>query len=151
MLCAFRWKFAANYNLWYFCRVFFARGLIMNETRKIRWAIRDERTTDILTSVNVYYSASIGRRQIHSGISPILLEHLSRQLRLEMHFQQSSCTSNISRAVREVLNTRLLGKYGPTNYLSSSHNLTVMDYYSQGLVKDLQIASTSNYKRWHDA
>jgi len=72
---------------------------------------------------------------------PVLPENLSLQLRLNMWFQQDTCLSNTSRLAHAALNTmfsnKWIGKYGPINYPSQSPDLTVLDYYFWGRIKDL--------------
>ncbi|XP_026825353.1 uncharacterized protein LOC113562003 [Ooceraea biroi] len=72
---------------------------------------------------------------------PILLENFPLQLRLDMWFQQDGCPSHTSRVVRTILNAmfpnKWIGKYGPINYPPRSPDLTVLDYYFWGRIKDL--------------
>lgn len=72
---------------------------------------------------------------------PVLLEDLPLQLRLNMWFQQDACPSHTSRAARTVLNAmfpnKWIGKYGPINYPPRSPDLTSLDYYFWGRIKDL--------------
>jgi len=72
---------------------------------------------------------------------PVLLENHPLQLRLNMWFQQNACPLHTSRLVRAALNVMFLNKwidkYGPINYPSRSSDLTVLDYYFWGKIKDL--------------
>jgi len=58
-----------------------------------------------------------------------------------MWFQQDACPSHTSRVARAALNVmfpnRWIGKYGPINYPLRSPDLTVLDYYLWGRIKDL--------------
>jgi len=72
---------------------------------------------------------------------PVLLENLPLQLRLNMWLQQDACPSHTSRFARAALNAmfpnKWIGKYGPINYPFRSSDLTVLDYYFWGRIKDL--------------
>lgn len=58
-----------------------------------------------------------------------------------MWFQQDGCPAHTARVTRDCLNTlfpnRWIGKYGTINWPSRSPDLTVLDYYLWGRVKDL--------------
>ncbi|XP_029675902.1 uncharacterized protein LOC115243229 [Formica exsecta] len=72
---------------------------------------------------------------------PVLLETLPLRLRLDMWFQQNGCPSHTSRVARTILNTmfpnKWIGKYGPINYPPRSPDLTILDYFLWGRVKDM--------------
>jgi len=58
-----------------------------------------------------------------------------------MWFQQDACPSHASRFARAALNAifpnKWIGKYGLINYPPRSPDLTVLDYYFCGRIKDL--------------
>ncbi|RLU20535.1 hypothetical protein DMN91_007145 [Ooceraea biroi] len=72
---------------------------------------------------------------------PVLLENLPLQLRLDMWFQQDGCPSHTSRVARAVINNmfsnKWIGKYGPIDFPPRSPDLTVLDYYLWGRIKDI--------------
>lgn len=72
---------------------------------------------------------------------PNLLENLPLQLRLNMWFQQDGAPAHTARMSRQILNgtfpNRWIGKFGPVNYPPRSPDLTVLDYYLWGRIKDL--------------
>lgn len=71
---------------------------------------------------------------------PAKLEDLPLNLRLNMWFQQDGCPSHTALISRNCLNQmfpgRWIGKYGPVNYSPRSPDLTVLDYYLWGRIKD---------------
>jgi len=72
---------------------------------------------------------------------PPLLENILLQLRLNMFFQQDGCPAHTSRVARERLNEmfpdKWIGKYGPHHWPPRSPDLSVLDYYLWGRLKDL--------------
>ena len=58
-----------------------------------------------------------------------------------MWFQQDGCPAHTARISGQSLNhmfpNRWIGKYGPVNYPPRSPDLTVLDYYLWGRIKDL--------------
>lgn len=58
-----------------------------------------------------------------------------------MWFQQDGCPSHTSRVARAMINNmfpnKWIGKYGPINFPPRSPDLTVLDYYLWGRVKDI--------------
>ncbi|KYN21097.1 hypothetical protein ALC57_06542, partial [Trachymyrmex cornetzi] len=73
---------------------------------------------------------------------PVLLENFPLRSRLDMWFQQDGCPPHTSRVARAVLNTmfpnKWIGKFGPINYPPRSPDLTVLDFYLWGRIKDLE-------------
>lgn len=72
---------------------------------------------------------------------PNLLEDIPLNLRLNMWFQQDGCPSHTARTPRAVLNrlftNRWIGKYGTVAWPARSPDLSVLDYYLWGRVKEL--------------
>lgn len=72
---------------------------------------------------------------------PDALEDIPLGLRQRMWFQQDGCPAHTSQLARNSLNqlfpNRWIGKYGPVNYPPRSPDLTVLDYYLWGRIKDL--------------
>lgn len=72
---------------------------------------------------------------------PRLLENIPIQLRLDMFFQQDGCPAHTARVARRRLNEmfpdKWIGKHGPYNWPPRSPDLTVLDYYLWGRVKDV--------------
>lgn len=70
-----------------------------------------------------------------------LLEDVPLQLRQEMFFQQDGCPPHTARVSRAVLNemfpNKWIGKFGPHNWPARSPDLTVLDFYLWGRLKDL--------------
>lgn len=72
---------------------------------------------------------------------PRLLEDIPLQLRLNMWFQQDGCPAHTSVIARQQLNRifrgQWIGKYGPHNWPPRSPDLTILDFYLWGRIKDL--------------
>lgn len=72
---------------------------------------------------------------------PNLLEDIPLHLRLTMWFQQDGCPAHTSLISRDTLNrlfrNRWIGKHGTVNWPPRSPDLSVLDYYLWGRVKDL--------------
>lgn len=70
-----------------------------------------------------------------------LIEEFPIQLRRDMWFQQDACPSHTSRVARDVLNdmfpNKWIGKFGPINFPPRSPDLTVLDYFLWGRIKNL--------------
>ena len=70
-----------------------------------------------------------------------LIEDFPIQLRRDMLFQQDACPSHTSRMARAVLNDmfpkKWIGKFGPINFPPRSPDLTVLDYFLWGRIKNL--------------
>lgn len=70
-----------------------------------------------------------------------LLDELPLQYRGGMWFQQDGCSSHTSHVARNVLNVmfpgRWIGKYGPVPWPARSPDLTVLDYYLWGRIKEI--------------
>lgn len=70
-----------------------------------------------------------------------LLDELPLQYRVGMWFQQDGCPSHTSIVARNKLNAMFpgqwIGKYGPVNFPPRSPDLTVLDYYLWGRIKDI--------------
>lgn len=70
-----------------------------------------------------------------------LMDELPLQYRDGMWFQQDGCPAHTSIVARNVLNAifpgRWIGKYGPVPYPPRSPDLTVLDYYLWGRIKEI--------------
>lgn len=71
----------------------------------------------------------------------ILLEDVPLEARANMFYQQDGCPAHTSRIARSQLNEmfpmRWIGKYGPFNWPARSPDLSVLDYYLWGRLKDI--------------
>lgn len=80
------------------------------------------------------------RQSILSNL-PGYLEDIPLQQRLGMWFQQDGCPAHTSLTVRRLLNdmfpNRWIGIGGPVEFPPRSPDLTVLDYYLWGRIKDL--------------
>ena len=72
---------------------------------------------------------------------PILLENVSLQIRLNMWYQQDGCPAHFANVVRQYLNTafpsRWIGRGSIFPWPARSPDLTVLDFYLWGRIKDL--------------
>lgn len=70
-----------------------------------------------------------------------LLENVPLYTRQNMIFQQDNCPAHTSRAARQILNqkfpNRWIGKFGPVPWPARSPDLTILDYYFWGRLKDM--------------
>lgn len=70
-----------------------------------------------------------------------LLDELPPRCRQGMWFQQDGCPAHTSLVARAKLNVmfpgRWIGKFGPVNYPPRSPDLTVLDYYLWGRIKEI--------------
>lgn len=80
--------------------------------------------------------ASLLEEDLHDWLDELPLRYQDG-----MWFQQDGCPAHTSRAARTVLNRmfpgRWIGKYGPIAWPARSPDLTVLDYYLWGRVKEI--------------
>lgn len=80
------------------------------------------------------------------GISfPQLLEDVPLNMRMNMWLQQDGCPAHYARRVRVVLDQmfphRWIGRNGPISWPPRSPDLTVLDFYLWGRIKELVYVS----------
>lgn len=74
---------------------------------------------------------------------PLLLDKLPYELRMRMWFQQDGCPAHFSRQAREILdkdyNNRWIGRGGTVHWLARSPDLTSLDFFCGGFLKESYI------------